>query len=164
MERAVNGMKVARIIARPSLYDVSNAGQVFAFEKLKAEIDLPCKGLIWPSLKAQLQLHIQANGGAIYNSLRWAARYGVYRLLQNSGITTYDDMRIPAGAGINQEIQAQVNAVLYEFEDSIEACAEANGCEAVEALGIILSIGTKQGSVNGWIAPVEDEKEGKQRA
>jgi hypothetical protein len=132
----------------PRLCVAPQAASVFPFEKLSAEIDLPQKGLIWPSLKMQLLLHKDSNGGAIYNSLRWAARYGISSLLQNSGIRLRDNLRISTS-------DRQMLELIDAYSDSIRACALANACSETEGLEIILSIGSQHGELSDWVG---DEK------
>jgi hypothetical protein len=126
----------------------------FQFEKLQAEIDLPSKGLVWPSLKAKLQMHIAANGGAMFNSLRWAARYGVDRLLQNSGISTCDNLRVSA---------SRTDLIISHYSEALTACALANGCSELDALDVLLAIGARHGEANGYRAPEESAAIGKRR-
>jgi hypothetical protein len=136
----------------PRLCVAPQAASVFPFEKLSAEIDLPQKGLIWPTLKTQLLIHKDSNGGAIYNSLRWAARYGIGSLLQNTGIRSYDNLRLSAR-------DETILSLIDQYSESIQSCSLANGCGELEALEIILRIGAQHGEVSDWQGP--DEKAGR---
>ena len=112
------------------------------YEKLTAEIDLPSKGLVWPSLKEKLQAHKELNGGSIYSSLRLAARFGVDRILQNCGLNPCDDMRIDEPA-VGRELHAATLRVISErrahgyittYEDAQEILTEG-GLLFLQAVG-----------------------------
>lgn len=141
-------MRPSAILSRPVLCEV---------EKLTKPIRVGPVLLVSERLHGNLVRISQLIGNApMLNALRMSALEGSDIVLEKlSGRTN---------TIVDDSIQAKVNAVLYEFEDSIEACAKTNHCDEVEGLKILLQIGARAGKFNDYSAPVEDEKEGKKRA
>lgn len=140
-------MKVARIIARPSLY----------FEKLTKPIRVGPLLMVGEKLHDELlQIQRLIGNAPLRSALIMVASEGSPIILEKL-LGTYR-------TNVDEVIQARVNQLLCEFEDSIEACAKANGCDEVAALQIILQIGTTHGRVNGWSKPEGEVQAGKKRA
>lgn len=121
------------------------AGEV---EKLTKQIRIGSPFMVSERLHYNLVRISQMIGNApMVNALRMAALEGSERILQKFTKSTTTI--------IDERIQIKLIGAVCEYEEQIIACALANDCDEVQALGILLGIGARHGSVNGWSAPEE---------
>jgi hypothetical protein len=62
---------------------------------------------------------------------------------------------VQALSGVNVIERDSLRRLIDAYSESIRACAVANGCSEIQALEIILSIGSQHGELSGWVG---DEK------
>lgn len=126
-------------------------------EKLTKHIRLGPNLLVSERLHSNLVRISQLCGNApMRSALIMSALEGSESILQKLDKST--------DTNSDKAAQAALFKLFCDYESAITACAKANGCDEVEAIEVLLSIGAKQGSVNGYQMPEEKVGAAKRRA
>lgn len=119
-----------------------------AVEKLTKQIRVGQMLLVSERLHAKLVHISQLTGNApMLAALRMSAEEGSDRIIE--ALSKHPPTII------DKDVQQELKNLIEIHANSITECARANSCDELIAIGILLAIGIKHGSVNGYRAPVQ---------